>query len=118
MLSDASTFSRLIFRDRGTGKINLALRRSKSEDLVFATVRPIFASVTDRRRPWHSSRCRSLANLRPFDHPEWVFELKYDAFRSLAIIHGGRCDGACAPFIARSMSNEKKVPWYHVHWPL
>jgi bifunctional non-homologous end joining protein LigD len=26
----------------------------------------------------------------PFDHPEWVFELKYDGFRSLAIIHGGR----------------------------
>jgi len=27
----------------------------------------------------------------PFDHPEWVFELKYDV-RSLAIIHGGRCE--------------------------
>jgi hypothetical protein len=23
----------------------------------------------------------------PFDHPEWVFELKYDGFRSLAVIH-------------------------------
>lgn len=28
----------------------------------------------------------------PFDHREWVFELKYDGFRSLAIIHGGRCE--------------------------
>lgn len=28
----------------------------------------------------------------PFDHPEWIFELKYDGFRSLAIIHGGRCE--------------------------
>ena len=28
----------------------------------------------------------------PFDHPEWVFELKYDGFRSLAIIHNGRCE--------------------------
>jgi len=28
----------------------------------------------------------------PFDHPEWVFELKYDGFRSLAVIHGGRCE--------------------------
>jgi bifunctional non-homologous end joining protein LigD len=28
----------------------------------------------------------------PFDHPEWVFELKYDGFRSLAIIHAGRCE--------------------------
>jgi bifunctional non-homologous end joining protein LigD len=28
----------------------------------------------------------------PFDHPEWIFELKYDGFRSLAVIHDGRCD--------------------------
>ncbi len=28
----------------------------------------------------------------PFNHPEWVFELKYDGFRSLAIIHSGRCE--------------------------
>jgi ATP-dependent DNA ligase len=26
----------------------------------------------------------------PFDHPEWVFELKYDGFRSLVIIQNGR----------------------------
>ena len=26
----------------------------------------------------------------PFDHPEWIFELKYDGFRSLAVIHDGR----------------------------
>src|SRR6266849_3863022 len=26
----------------------------------------------------------------PFDHPEWIFELKYDGFRSLAIIQNGR----------------------------
>jgi bifunctional non-homologous end joining protein LigD len=25
----------------------------------------------------------------PFDHPEWVFELKYDGFRSLAVIQNG-----------------------------
>ena len=28
----------------------------------------------------------------PFDHPEWVFELKYDGFRSLAVIQNGRCE--------------------------
>jgi bifunctional non-homologous end joining protein LigD len=28
----------------------------------------------------------------PFDHPEWIFELKYDGFRSLAVIHDGRCE--------------------------
>jgi ATP-dependent DNA ligase len=27
----------------------------------------------------------------PFDHPEWVLELKYDGFRSLAVIQNGRC---------------------------
>jgi bifunctional non-homologous end joining protein LigD len=26
----------------------------------------------------------------PFDHPDWLFELKYDGFRSLAVIHNGR----------------------------
>jgi bifunctional non-homologous end joining protein LigD len=29
---------------------------------------------------------------QPFDHPEWIFELKYDGFRSLAVIHDGRCE--------------------------
>jgi hypothetical protein len=28
----------------------------------------------------------------PFDHPDWLFELKYDGFRSLAVIEYGRCN--------------------------
>jgi ATP-dependent DNA ligase len=28
---------------------------------------------------------------QPFDHAEWVFELKYDGFRSLASVEYGRC---------------------------
>ena len=33
-----------------------------------------------------------LARLRaPFDHPDWVFELKYDGFRALAYIDAGQC---------------------------
>jgi bifunctional non-homologous end joining protein LigD len=28
----------------------------------------------------------------PFDHPDWVFELKHDGFRALAQISDGRCD--------------------------
>jgi bifunctional non-homologous end joining protein LigD len=28
----------------------------------------------------------------PFDHAEWVFELKYDGFRSLAVIQNGRAE--------------------------
>jgi bifunctional non-homologous end joining protein LigD len=27
----------------------------------------------------------------PFDHPEWIFELKYDGFRALAHIKSVRC---------------------------
>jgi ATP-dependent DNA ligase len=26
----------------------------------------------------------------PFDHPEWIFELKYGGFRSLAVIQNNR----------------------------
>ena len=28
---------------------------------------------------------------QPFDHPDWLFELKYDGFRALAIVEYGRC---------------------------
>jgi bifunctional non-homologous end joining protein LigD len=28
----------------------------------------------------------------PFDHPEWIFALKYDGFRSLAVIQHGRTE--------------------------
>jgi bifunctional non-homologous end joining protein LigD len=28
---------------------------------------------------------------RPFDHPDWLFELKHDGFRALAIIESHRC---------------------------
>lgn len=27
----------------------------------------------------------------PFDGPEWIFELKYDGFRALAVVHSGIC---------------------------
>ncbi len=31
-----------------------------------------------------------LALLRaPFDHPDWIFELKYDGFRALAYVQNG-----------------------------
>jgi bifunctional non-homologous end joining protein LigD len=31
-----------------------------------------------------------LKRAAPFDDPEWLFELKYDGFRALAIIEHGR----------------------------
>src|SRR5579864_3474574 len=32
-----------------------------------------------------------LGKADPFDHPEFLFELKYDGFRSIAVIEYGRC---------------------------
>ena len=31
-----------------------------------------------------------LKRAAPFDDPEWIFELKYDGFRALAVIEHGR----------------------------
>src|SRR4026208_2370053 len=28
---------------------------------------------------------------QPFDHPDWIFEIKYDGFRALAYIEDGEC---------------------------
>ncbi len=34
----------------------------------------------------------SLGRTRdPFSHPEWIFEVKWDGFRSLACVHKGDC---------------------------
>ena len=50
---------------------------------------------------------------QPFDHPEWVFELKYDGFRSLAVIRGGRCELISRnghPFSFDSLRKDLTVP--------
>jgi bifunctional non-homologous end joining protein LigD len=49
----------------------------------------------------------------PFDHAEWLFELKYDGFRSLAVIQGGRCELISRnghPFSFDSLRKELTVP--------
>ena len=28
---------------------------------------------------------------QPFDHPEWVYEIKHDGFRALAYVKAGQC---------------------------
>jgi hypothetical protein len=38
---------------------------------------------------WHSSRCRYPANPRLSTTLRWIFELKLDGFRSLAVIQNG-----------------------------
>ena len=38
-----------------------------------------------------------LAQLRaPFDHPDWLFEVKYDGFRALAYLRQSRVS-SCSP---------------------
>jgi bifunctional non-homologous end joining protein LigD len=47
----------------------------------------------------------------PFDHPDWIFELKYDGFRSLAVIQNGRTQLVsrnCHPF--NSFAQLKNLP--------
>ncbi len=64
-----------------------------------------------------------LARLHaPFDHPEWLFELKYDGFRSLAYgatprATASRAQGApdAAPGSARAKSASRKSPGGHTH---
>src|SRR5690348_6597140 len=35
----------------------------------------------------------TLTRMRqPFNHPEWLFELKHDGFRALAYVSDGRCE--------------------------
>jgi ATP-dependent DNA ligase len=41
----------------------------------------------------------------PFDYPDWLFELKHDGFRALAVTEAGRC-----VLVSRN-GNELK------HWP-
>ena len=39
-------------------------------------------------------RVQPIAPIRradPFDHPEWVFDVKYDGFRGLCYLSQGRC---------------------------
>jgi bifunctional non-homologous end joining protein LigD len=47
-----------------------------------------------------------LASLHaPFDHPDWIFELKYDGFRALARIEAGAC---C--LVSRKRNRYKSFP--------
>ena len=41
----------------------------------------------------------------PFDHADWIHELKYDGFRALASVHAGKCD-----LISRNRNVYKSFP--------
>src|ERR1700730_7495218 len=52
-------------------------------------IRPIFATVFGTLFHMAFQPMPLSRRPAPFDHPEWVFELKYDGFRSLAVIQNG-----------------------------
>jgi bifunctional non-homologous end joining protein LigD len=54
-------------------------------------LRPTFARTPDTLYRMAFQPMPLSRRPAPFDHPEWVFELKYDGFRALAAIENGRC---------------------------
>lgn len=62
-----------------------------------------------------------LRRTQPFDHSDWIFELKYDGFRALALVENGRAQlvsrnghpfasfAGLAKLIAGSLANTKAV---------
>jgi hypothetical protein len=40
----------------------------------------------------NTSPIHPVARPRPFDHSDYLFELKYDGFRAMAYFQGGTCD--------------------------
>ena len=49
----------------------------------------------------------------PFSHPDWVFEIKWDGFRSLAYIENGRCR-----LMSRNDNEFKSFPDLNLALPL
>ncbi len=46
----------------------------------------------------------------PFDHPDWLFEIKYDGFRSLAYV-----DDGCKLVSRNESTTNASRTWLH-HW--
>jgi ATP-dependent DNA ligase len=56
---------------------------------------PAPSTLPLRVRPKTPPALRPMPLLRlpePFDHPDWLFEVKHDGFRALAHVDGHRCD--------------------------
>ena len=41
--------------------------------------------------PAHLEPMRLARRPQPFDHPDWLYEIKFDGFRALAYVEGGKC---------------------------
>ena len=48
------------------------------------------AVILNEQMPFQFQPMPLLKRAAPFDDPEWIFELKYDGFRALAVIEHGR----------------------------
>jgi bifunctional non-homologous end joining protein LigD len=48
----------------------------------------------------------------PFDHPDWIFEIKFDGFRSLAYIENGKCN-----LVSRKENAFKRFPDLRIALP-
>ena len=73
-------------------KLGTVFRSAQRENSAFAPSSP---SISLSR--WQAPLCpiSSPSPLKskpvPFDHPDWIFELKYDGFRAVAHVENGRC---------------------------
>jgi bifunctional non-homologous end joining protein LigD len=64
-------------------------RAETGNSCIYGDLRALLSRLSFVQEDW-----RPMPLLRapaPFDHPDWLFELKHDGFRALAIIEGHRC---------------------------
>ena len=63
-------------------------------DGVYLNTSACLLSPCRPRRPMTLPRVQPIASSwrkAPFDHPDWLFDVKYDEFRALYYIEQGRC---------------------------
>lgn len=75
------------------GNVNAILARAPESEFP-EEIKPMLATLTDE----------------PFDDPEWVYEVKWDGYRALALLKDGDCE-----IISRNKKsfNERFYPLYH-----
>jgi len=80
--------------------VNIAITLKPRQSRLLVVLSLLFQPMPLQKRP------------APFDDANWLFELKYDGFRALAVIEHGRCQlisrngNAFVSFIARHSRNQ------------
>jgi bifunctional non-homologous end joining protein LigD len=62
----------------------------KSLWIVSGQIVEVIKKIKTILKKYLTDSLRSLKRSSPFDHADWLFELKYDGFRALAVIEHGR----------------------------